>query len=188
MRARLGPCSSRSAAPSRSPWPKLHLWCRGVAAPAGLRGEREGRELGRRGRHRTGLWACLRCQREVAKPWEGGGWCRGQPRGSPKKPEESCLKPAKNTKHSSSITQNIRTQHNPRRGPPVRPNKAPPQARSASLEGPRPLERVPPRSRAHAPLEWVPPRSRAHASLKRASPRSRAPSRARLLPHLGTSI
>jgi hypothetical protein len=60
----------------------------------------------------------------------------------PKKPGESCSKPAKNTKHkhSSNITQNIRTQHNPRRdgprGPPEQPNKAPPRARSASLEAP----------------------------------------------------
>jgi hypothetical protein len=95
-----------------------------------------------------------------------GGYCRGQPRGSPKKPGESCLKPAKNTKHkhSSNITQNIRTQHSPRpdgpRGPPERPNKAPPRARSASLEGAGPLERVLPRSRVPASLERAPPRSR----------------------------
>jgi hypothetical protein len=98
-----------------------------------------------------------------------GGACRGQPRGSPKKPGESCLKLAKNTKHkySSNITRNIRTQHSPRRdgprGPPERRNKPPPRARSASLEGSRP-----PRARSASlegsrSLEWVPPRSRAHA-------------------------
>jgi hypothetical protein len=117
--------------------------------------------------------------------------CRGQPQGFPRKPGESCLKPAKNTKHkhSSNVTQNIRIQHNPRRdgprGPPERPNKAP-------------LEQGPPRSRAHAPSsevrlargltspssglrlargsrspERVPPRSRVPTPLERAPPRSR---------------
>jgi hypothetical protein len=44
---------------------------------------------------------------------------------------ESCLKPAKNAKrkHTSNLTQNIHTQHSPRRGgphgPPERPSKAP---------------------------------------------------------------
>jgi hypothetical protein len=42
--ARRGPCSSRAAAPSRSPWPKLLSWCRGVAALVGFRRKREGRE------------------------------------------------------------------------------------------------------------------------------------------------
>jgi hypothetical protein len=112
--------------------------------------------------------------------------------GSLKNRGESCLKPAKNTKHKHNwnITQNICTQHNPRRdgpcGPPERPSKALPRARSASfkgshppragsaslegsrrplagsasLEGSRSLERVPPRSRVAASLERPPPRSR----------------------------
>jgi hypothetical protein len=60
-----------------------------------------------------------------------GSYCRGRPRGSPKKPRESCLKLAKNTKrkHSSNITQNIRTQHSPccdgPRGPPEQPSRRP---------------------------------------------------------------
>jgi hypothetical protein len=37
------------------------------------------------------------------------------------------------------------------RVPPERPNRKPPRARSASLEGPHPLEQGPPRSRVHAP-------------------------------------
>jgi hypothetical protein len=78
----LGPCSPRSATPSRSPWAELLLWCRGTDAPTGLRGEREGRELGRRGRHRTGLWVCLRYQREAAEPWEGGRGGRRMDRGA----------------------------------------------------------------------------------------------------------
>jgi hypothetical protein len=94
-----------------------------------------------------------------------GGYCRGQPRGSPKNRGESCLKPAKNTKrkHTSNLTQNVCTQHSPRcdgRSPPERPNKAPPRARSASLEGSRSLERAPPRSRVPAFLGRAPPRSR----------------------------
>jgi hypothetical protein len=36
-----------------------------------------------------------------------------------------------------------------------------------------PLERAPPRSRAHASLGWAPPRSREDAYLERAPPRSR---------------
>jgi hypothetical protein len=120
-----------------------------------------------------------------------------------KKPGESCLKPAKNkTKHTSNLS--THTQRGPRcggpRGPPEWPNQAPPRARSASLEGSHPLERVPPCSRAHAPssgfrlarglmppragsarsrvpssLERVPPRSRVPSSLERAPPRSRLP-------------
>jgi hypothetical protein len=79
---------------------------------------------------------------------------------------ESCLKPAKNAKrkHTSNLTQNMHTQHSPRRGgprgPPERPNKAPPRARSASLEGSHSLERAPPRPRVPASLERAPPRSR----------------------------
>jgi hypothetical protein len=68
------------------------------------------------------------------------------------KPGESCLKSEKKTKHTSNLS--THTRHGPRRGglhgPPEWPNKAPPRARSASLEGSRPLERVPPRSSAHA--------------------------------------
>jgi hypothetical protein len=89
----------------------------------------------------------------------------GTARGS-KKPGESCLKPAKKLK-----TQNIRTQHSPRRdgprGPPERPNEALPRAGSASLEGSRP-----PRARS---ASRVPPRSRVPASLERAPPCSRFP-------------
>jgi hypothetical protein len=94
-----------------------------------------------------------------------GGYCRGQPRGFPKEPGESCLKPAKNkTKHTSNLS--TYTRHGPRcggpRGPPKWPNKAPPRA-------------GPPRSRAHAPSKRVPPRSRVPASLERAPPCSRLP-------------
>jgi hypothetical protein len=121
------------------------------------------------------------------------GLCRGQPRGSPKKPGESCLKPAKKTKHkhSPNITQNIRTQHSSRRdgprGPPERPNKAPPRVRSASLEGSPPSSGVrlargltspragPASLKGSRPLERAPPRSRVLASLERAPPRSRPP-------------
>jgi hypothetical protein len=83
-----------------------------------------------------------------------GGYCRGQPKGSPKKPGESYLKPAKNkTKHTSYL--NTHTRHGPRcggpRGPPEWPSQRPPRAGSASLEGSHPLERVPPRSRVRAP-------------------------------------
>jgi hypothetical protein len=81
----------------------------------------------------------------------------------PKKPGESCLKPAKNkTKHTSNLS--THTQRGPRcggpRGPPEWPNQAPPRARSASLEGSHPLERVPPRSRVPSSLERAPHRSR----------------------------
>jgi hypothetical protein len=101
------------------------------------------------------------------------------PEGPLKNQGESYLKPAKNTKrkHTSNLTQNVCTQHSPRRdgprGPPEQPNKTPPRARSTSLEGSRPprvkstslegsrsLERAPPRSRVLAFLERGPPRSR----------------------------
>jgi hypothetical protein len=52
-----------------------------------------------------------------------------------------------------------------------------PRAGFASLEDSRPLERAPPRTRAHVPLERAPPRSRVLASLERAPPRSRLPHR-----------
>jgi hypothetical protein len=58
----------------------------------------------------------------------------------------------------------MHTQRSPRRGSPrgrpERPNKAPPRARSASLEGSCSLERAPLRSRVPASLERAPPRSR----------------------------
>jgi hypothetical protein len=61
--------------------------------------------------------------------------------------------------NTSKKTQNMPTQHNPRRGgprgPPERPSKTPPRARSASLEGSRP-----PRPRVPASLERAPPRSK----------------------------
>jgi hypothetical protein len=120
--------------------------------------------------------------------------CRGLPRGSPKKQGESCLKPAKNTKrkHTSNPTQNVCTQHSPRRdgprGPPERPNKTPPRARSASLEGSRPpraksasLEGSRPARAKSASLEGsrslerAPPCSRVPAFLERGPPRSRFP-------------
>jgi hypothetical protein len=121
----------------------------------------------------------------------------------PKKPGESCLKPAKNkTKCTSNLS--THTRHGPRcdgpRSPPEWPNHVTPRAGSASLEGLRPLERVPPRSRVPASLEQAPPRSRAHAPssgsaslegprLPRAGSASlEAPSQARLLPHTGTGI
>jgi hypothetical protein len=108
--------------------------------------------------------------------------CRGQPWGSPKKPGESSLKPAKNkTKRTSYL--NTHTRHGPHcggpRGPPEWPNQRPPRAGSASLEGPHPLERVPPRSRARVPSGGL--------RLARGSPppSSGFPSRSRL-PHTRT--
>jgi hypothetical protein len=110
----------------------------------------------------------------------------------PKKPGGILLKTCKKTKHTSSLTQNICTQHSPRRDgprfPPERPNKAPPRAGSASLEGSRPL-RVrsaslvgsrPPRASSASlegsrSLERAPLRSRVPAFLERARPRSRFP-------------
>jgi hypothetical protein len=110
-----------------------------------------------------------------------GGYSRGQPRGSPKEPGESCLKPAKNTKrkHISNLTQNVCTQHSPRRdglrGPPERPNKTPPRARSASLEGSRPPRAESASLEGSRSLERAPPRSRVPAFLERGPPRSRFP-------------
>jgi hypothetical protein len=121
------------------------------------------------------------CGNLTGTPADARGLLSGTPTRVPFKTGESCLKPAKNTKHkhTSNLTQNIRTQHSPcrdgPRGPPERPNKAPPRARSASLEGSRSLERTPPRSRVPATLEQAPPRSRVPASLERAPPRSRLP-------------
>jgi hypothetical protein len=83
-------------------------------------------------------------------------FCRGQPRGSPKNRGGILLKTSKkrktqNAKHTSNLTQNVHAQHSTCRGgphgPPEWPNKAPPRARSVSLEGSRSLERAPPRSR-----------------------------------------
>jgi hypothetical protein len=115
-----------------------------------------------------------------------GGYCRGQPWGSPKTIRgillKTCKRPKRNTSHLSA-----HTGHGPHcggpRGPPEWPIKSP-------LEQVRPrsrvhasLERVLPRSRAHGPLERVPPRSRAHGPLEQVSaslegsppPRSRLP-------------
>jgi hypothetical protein len=69
--------------------------------------------------------------------------CRGQPRGSPKKPGEILLKTCKKTQNAnptSGLTQNI--QRDPRRGGPA-PHRSGPAK--------RPLERGPPRSRAQTP-------------------------------------
>jgi hypothetical protein len=96
-------------------------------------------------------------------------FCRGQPRGSPKNRGGILLKTSKkrktqNAKHTSNLTQNVHAQHSTCRGgphgPPEWPNKAPPRARSVSLEGSRSLERAPPRSWVPASLERAPPRSR----------------------------
>jgi hypothetical protein len=80
---------------------------------------------------------------------------------------------------STNITQNIRTWHSPRcdgqRGPPERPNKVPPRARSASLEGSHPPRASSASLEGSRSLERVPPRSRVPASLERAPPRSRLP-------------
>jgi hypothetical protein len=89
---------------------------------------------------------------------------------------ESCLKLAKNAKRKANLEPNTKhTQHDPHRsgprGSPKWRGKAPPRARSALLDGSRPLERGPPHSRAHAPLERGPPRSRF-------LPRGPAPARA----------
>jgi hypothetical protein len=75
-----------------------------------------------------------------AYPQMLGGYCQGQPLGSPKQPGESYLKPAKNktkAKHTSYL--NARTGHDPHcggpRGRPEWPSRRPPRAGSASLAG-----------------------------------------------------
>jgi hypothetical protein len=122
-----------------------------------------------------------------------GGYCRGQPRGSPKKRGESCLKPAKNAKRKPNLGPNTKHTHNAIHAVAApRPIEAaqqsapssevrlarglkPPRMRSASLEGSR-------RPRAWSAslegprlLERGPPRSRVPASLERGPPRSRFP-------------
>jgi hypothetical protein len=91
----------------------------------------------------------------------------------PKKPGGILLKTCKKTKHTSSLTQNICTQHSPRRGgpcgPPERPNKAPPRAGSVSLEGSCSLERAPPRSRFAHEHTYSRTRIRAFNALTRQS-------------------
>jgi hypothetical protein len=69
-----------SAALSRSPWPKLLPWCKGVAAP-----DRPPR--GERGKGAGEAWApprwppCLCHRREAVEPWEGGRGGRRMDRG-----------------------------------------------------------------------------------------------------------
>jgi hypothetical protein len=105
---------------------------------------------------------------------------------------ESCLKPAKNAKHTSRLTQNMHTARPTRRWPP-RPIRAAQQGAPSSevrlargltppsnevrlaRGSPPPSSRLPPRSRAHAPSSRLPPRSRVPASLERAPPPSRLP-------------
>jgi hypothetical protein len=97
------------------------------------------------------------------------GYCRGQPRGSPKKPGESCLKPTK-----MQNTNTPRTQHKTYAHSTAHAAMAP----AAHQSGPtrHPLERGLPRSRAHPPPPRAgPPRSRVPASLEGAPPRSRLP-------------
>jgi hypothetical protein len=67
-----------------------------------------------------------------------GGYCRGQPRGSPKTTKgillKTCKKPKLNTshlKHKCGARPTLRGPY----GPPERPTQRPPRAGSASLEG-----------------------------------------------------
>jgi hypothetical protein len=103
-----------------------------------------------------------------------GGYCRGQPKGSPKRPGGSCLKPARNAKRKTHLEPNTKHAHTAQPTPqwPPRPTRAVEQGAPLSKA---PLERGPPRSRAHAPSSRLPPRSRVLASLERAPPRSRFP-------------
>jgi hypothetical protein len=108
------------------------------------------------------------------------------PEGPLKQPGKSYLKPAKKPKRNTSHL-SAHTGHGPHCGgphdPPEWPTQRPPRAGSASLEGSRSLERVPPRSRVHASLERVPPRSRVRLRLARGS-LARTPVPARGYGHL----
>jgi hypothetical protein len=75
-------------------------------------------------------------------------YCRGQPRGSPKKPGESCLKPAKNAKPKPNLGPNAKHTLNA-----IHAVAGPAAHRSGLAK--RPLERGLPRSRAHAPSSRV---------------------------------
>jgi hypothetical protein len=74
-----------------------------------------------------------------------GGYCRGQPRGSPlttgETPLKTCKKPMLNTPRLNTHRHGPR--HSGPDGPPRRPTEDP-------------LEQAPPRSRAHTSLGWVP--------------------------------
>jgi hypothetical protein len=92
-----------------------------------------------------------------------GGYCRGQPWGSPKTTRGILLKVYKEPKlNTSHLAHKQGTAHTA---------VVPAAHRSGPLKGP--LEQVLPRSRVHTPLERVPPRSRVHGPLDQAPPRSR---------------
>jgi hypothetical protein len=63
-----------------------------------------------------------------------GGYCRGQPRGSPKKTGGSCLKPAKKHKTQTRLEQNTKHMHTAQPTPrwPPRPTKAAQQGAPSS--------------------------------------------------------
>jgi hypothetical protein len=107
----------------------------------------------------------------------------------PKKPGESCLKPAKNKNKTHLLLKHAHKARPAPRWPPRLTGVAQSKAPSSRFRFARGLT---PPSRANAPLEWVPPRSRASTSLERVPPRSRAsasldrvPPRSRL-PHKRT--
>jgi hypothetical protein len=110
-----------------------------------------------------------------------GGYCQGQPRGSPKKPGGVLLKTCKkaqNTNTPRTYAKHTRTaQPTPRW--PSRPTRAAQQSAPSSevrLARGLTLPRAGSASkRVHAILERAPPRSRVPASLERAPPPSRLP-------------
>jgi hypothetical protein len=81
---------------------------------------------------------------------------------------ESYLKPAKNAKHKPNLGPNAKYTHNT-----IHAAVAPAAHRSGPTK--HPLERGPPRSRAHTSIERGPSRSRVPASLEQGPPRSRVP-------------
>jgi hypothetical protein len=109
------------------------------------------------------------------------GYCRGQPQGSPKKPGESCLKPAKKHKTQTLLEHNPKHTHTAQPTPrwPPRPTRAAQQgAPSSKVRLARGL--TPPSSGLHhargsCSPERVLPCSRVPTSLERAPPRSRLP-------------
>jgi hypothetical protein len=129
----------------------------------------------------------------MANPQMLGGYCRGQPWGSPLTTRKSPLKTRNKAKHTLPNHAGYGPYRRDLSGPPRRPSQRSPRAGfasledarlpqagsipfegvhfpragSASLEDPLPLEQAPPRSRVRPALDWGPPRSRA--------PRKRAP-------------
>jgi hypothetical protein len=162
--------------------------CRSTHAPAGLRGldprvcwrGPAERHLQPGGKNVLSVGSSI-CGNLTGTPADARGLLSGTAMRVPKKPRESCLKPAKNAKRKTNLGPNARCTHNA-----IHAAVAPVAHRSGPAK--RPLERGPPPSRAHAasnevrlaqgitpPLKQGPPRSRVPASLERGPPRSRFP-------------